>query len=72
MFTQIIRSAICGIVALLMFLGGLWLFQRESLIIKNQDAIIQAVSQHDRVISQVVQFLNSQQKPQAAAPASEN
>ncbi len=67
MFTQILRSVICGIVALLMFLGGLWLFQREQLMIKNQDALIAALRQHEKAIGEIVMFLNSQaQQPQKA------
>lgn len=60
MFTQILRSALCGIAALLMFLGGLWLFQRETMIILTQEQIIKTLNTHQSNIGQITEFLNQQ------------
>lgn len=67
---NLVRSALIGIVALLMFLGGLWMFQRETAIIRNQDALISAVSQHEKTIGEIVQFLNQAQRAQQPQKAS--
>jgi len=68
MITQVFRSALIGIVALLMFLGGLWVFQREASIIKNQEVIAAELNSQKQALQQVVNFINQQiQASQKAA-----